>query len=374
MAAAQQLLCNAARKADPMNRGSPPECDEMFALRPLMDAKNAECATLPVTCMGRGACDLGSGTCNCTGNHMPPDCASEPLCRYWDANTSSWQSGGVAMQSFDRLTGGVVCATGHLTDFAVVSDNMLSADIFAEVDVELSVNLPKPLTLEELLAILADIEAPEYVGIALSIFGALGLMWLAGKYDDRRSYVEFFPRWHQRLGGSSSNMAFRAVGSQLIILLTSNVYFAIFFVLPSMPVRRSQRLMTVYIVVLAQFAVLIMFHGGQKNELTAFIAQAICGGILIFFKLVSTKSFNSAMIPRKLLAVEHPTMLQRRDLQRRKGPWDIVLRQTVLPYPCPLASLSLHSHCTLTALSHSHTLTALPLPSHCTLTALSGAG
>ena len=34
-----------------------------------------------------------------------------------------------------------------------------------------------------------------------------------------------------------------------------------------------------------------------------------CGSILIFFKLVSVKTFNSAMIPRKLLAVEHPTML-----------------------------------------------------------------
>ena len=119
-----------------------------------------------------------------------------------------------------------------------------------------------------------------------------------------------------------------------------------------------------------------MFHGGQKNAMTAFIAQAICGGILIFFKLVSVKTFNSAMIPRKLLAVEHPTMLQRRDTQRRKGPWDLVLRQTVLPYPCPLTALSLPSHCPLTAPSlRSHRpLTALSPPSHRPLTALSGAG
>ena len=168
---------------------------------------------------------------------MIPDCAAEPMCRYWDVNTSSWGNGGVEMQSFNPESGGVVCATKHLTDFAVVSDSLVKADAFFESAMELEVNLPRPLSLEELLAVLTDINPEEYVGVVLAVIAALSLMWAAARYDDRRAYVEFFPRWHQRLG-SSGPMALQAIGAQLIILLTSNHFFAVFFVLPSMPIRR----------------------------------------------------------------------------------------------------------------------------------------
>ena len=60
-------------------------------------------------------------------------------------------------------------------------------------------------------------------------------------YDDKRAYVEFFPRWHSFLGqeglGSkilAASITWQAWAAQLTVLLASNHYFAVFFVLPSM--------------------------------------------------------------------------------------------------------------------------------------------
>ena len=132
-----------------------------------------------------------------------------------------------------RVEGGAVCATSHLTDFAVVSDVLTSPDAFFESFADLNVNLPKAMTLEELLAVLADIEPEEYSAMGLATLFACGLMWLAVLYDDRRAYVEFFPRWHSFLGqeglGSKilkASITWQAWAAQLTVLLASNHYFA----------------------------------------------------------------------------------------------------------------------------------------------------
>lgn len=52
---------------------------------------------------------------------------------------------------FDRGSGGVVCATTHLTDFALVSDVLARPDRFFESVVDLGINAPRPMSLEELL-------------------------------------------------------------------------------------------------------------------------------------------------------------------------------------------------------------------------------
>ena len=97
-------------------------------------------------------CDGETGSCSCTGNNLGASCGEAPLCRYWDINTSAWGTEGVTLEELDQHAGGAVCGTVHLTDFAVVSDVLTSPDAFFDSFADLNVNLPKPMTLEELLA------------------------------------------------------------------------------------------------------------------------------------------------------------------------------------------------------------------------------
>lgn len=57
-------------------------------------------------------------------------------------------------------------------------------------------------------------------------------------YDDTRYYVEFYPRWVENCGfltGRYAKSGFaRAFGAQLVLLLSSNHFLAVFFVLPTL--------------------------------------------------------------------------------------------------------------------------------------------
>ena len=334
----QQAVCSQEKEdaGNDISKTSFPECELLAVMAVAARAKNEECMALPMPCNGRGACDGETGACSCSGNNLGPSCGEAPACRYWDVAASGWATSGLKLEKLDPTTGGAVCATSHLTDFAVVSDVLTSPDAFFESFADLNVNLPKAMTLEELLAVLADIEPEEYSAMGLATLFACGLMWLAVLYDDRRAYVEFFPRWHSFLGqeglGSKilkASITWQAWAAQLTVLLASNHYFAIFFVLPSMPTRRTQRLMTVYLVVLSQFAVLILFFGQEQTGLTALWGILLANGIVVVIKVISVKLFNSAVIPKVLLFQEREKVARQRLRRRRNGSWDLVLRQTV---------------------------------------------
>ena len=81
-----------------------------------------------------------------------------------------------------------------------MSDVLTSPDAFFDSFADLNVNQHKPMNLTAALAKLADLETEEYSAMLLATAFACGLMWLAVLYDDRRAYVEFFPRWHSFLG------------------------------------------------------------------------------------------------------------------------------------------------------------------------------
>ena len=335
---AQQAVCSQEKEdaGNDVTKTSFPECELLATMATEASALNAKCMALPMACNGRGVCDGETGACSCTGNNLGASCGEAPACRYWDMNASAWATAGVSLEKLDPQTGGAVCATGHLTDFAVVSDVLTSPDAFFESFADLNVNLPKPMTLEELLAVLADIEPAEYTAIGLATLFACGLMWLAVLYDDKRAYVEFFPRWHSFLGqeglGSrilAASITWQAWAAQLTVLLASNHYLAVFFVLPSMPTRRTQRLMTVYLVVLSQFAVLILFFGQEQTGLSALWGVLLANGIVVVIKVFSVKLFNSAVIPKALLCQEREKVERQRIRRRRQGVWDLVLRQTV---------------------------------------------
>ena len=125
----QQAACSASKDAQGASLTPPssfPECDALAEMAAALGAKNEECKALPLPCSGRGACDGETGGCGCKGNNLGPSCGEAPSCRYWDVAASTWGSSGLELLNLDPSSGGSVCTTTHLTDFAVVSDLTLA--------------------------------------------------------------------------------------------------------------------------------------------------------------------------------------------------------------------------------------------------------
>lgn len=63
------------------------------------------------------------------------------------------------------------------------------------------------------------------------------IFFLCRKYDDSKAYVQFFPSWHEKLVsgvcGNSSSLG-RTLGAQLVLVLVTNHYLAVLFVLPTL--------------------------------------------------------------------------------------------------------------------------------------------
>ena len=116
---------------------------------------------------------------------------------------------------------------------------------------------------------------------------------------------------------------------QTQLLLATNHYLAVFFVLPSMPTRRSQRLMIVYLVVLSQFSVLVLFFGQEQTGLSALWGILLANGIVVVVKIVATKAFGTAILSKAVLFQTLEKVQKQRLRRRREGSWDLVLRQTV---------------------------------------------
>ena len=116
---------------------------------------------------------------------------------------------------------------------------------------------------------------------------------------------------------------------QTQLLLATNHYLAVFFVLPSMPTRRSQRLMIVYLVVLSQFAVLVLFFGQEQTGLSALWGILLANGIVVVVKIVATKAFGTAILSKAVLFQTLEKVQRQRLRRRREGSWDLVLRQTI---------------------------------------------
>ena len=133
-------------------------CDRLEELRTKTRTKYEECVRLPLSCSGRGTCN-SEGHCECWGANLRDNCEEEPYCRFWDVNGvngSDWSDEGVKLVVFDRGSGGGVCATSHLTDFAIISDVLARPDegfvFFEDLDLDLDVHLPRPISLEEIIA------------------------------------------------------------------------------------------------------------------------------------------------------------------------------------------------------------------------------
>jgi hypothetical protein len=133
---------------------------------------------------------------------------------------------------------------------------------------------------------------------------------------------------------------YQAFAAQLVVLLCTNHFMAVFFVLPSMPTRRTQRLMTVYIIILGEFAILILFYGQQQGGMALLWALLIDSAAVVILKTVSVQLFLKATIPKTELYQDRAKVLQQRNSRRRarrqaevphgsEAAWDLMLRQTV---------------------------------------------
>ena len=70
------------------------------------------------------------------------------------------------------------------------------------------------------------------------------------------------------------------------------------FVLPTLPAARAQRLLSVYNIVLAQLAILILFYGTSQSPMAAIWAQLIDIATVVLVKTVSVQAFMQAMVKK----------------------------------------------------------------------------
>ena len=311
-----------------------PECQLVPPSIANYTAEAEACATLPIPCSGRGTCDADTGLCSCTttGWHGG-NCDVSLACRYWDTESYQWSSSGLELTSIDDA-GSAVCASKHLTDFAVMSSVLQNPDQFFSAIMTVEFNLPQPLSLEDLVRVLSEMAPGLYAAFFATLVVMIGLLYMAVQYDDTKYYVEFYPHWVESCGFMTGRFAdsrfARSVGTQLVLLITTNHFLAIFFVLPTMPTTHAQRLVTVYQIVLTELAVLILFYNtSQDNPFALLWAQIIDSGVVIIIKVTSVGLCHWALLRRKEL--DHAVEEAKLEVRRANKQWHRVLRQQTKP-------------------------------------------
>ena len=122
----------------------------------------------------------------------------------------------------------------------------------------------------------------------------------------------------------------RSLGAQMVLLVSSNHFLAVFFVLPTMPTTHTQRLVTVYQVVLTELAILILFYNTtQENPFAQLWAQIIDSAIVVFIKVTSVGLCHWALLRRKELVRENE--VAKVQAWRARKQWHRVLTQQAPP-------------------------------------------
>ena len=336
-AIAKQAECNALNEGGMLLGDAKAELDECFdqvnALATLAAEKDANCTSLPVPCSGRGECqdgetgELADGSCVCEGGWIGEICDQRPSCMYVTED-GSWSEEGCTLMSIDPATG-AVCACNHLTEFGVMAEILTSPDAFFSSLMTLEVNLPEPMSFEELIQVLQDIPAGEYTIVFVFLLSLAGGFIVARRYDDSKVYVHFYPQWHENVScHTRTSPILRSLGAQVVNVLSTNHFLSVFFVLPTMPAGRSQRLLSVYNIVLAQLAILILFYGTSQNPMAAIWAQLIDICTVILIKTVSVQAFMQAMTKKADVGAIQARIDKREQLIKLQKKWILVMRQT----------------------------------------------
>ena len=308
--------------------------DELNALAGETDEKNGNCSLIPLPCSGRGECRVVNeseptiGECYCDSGWIGIECSQKPSCAYVDAN-GAFSEEGCTLVSFNRSLG-AICSCTHLTEFGVMGEVLTSPDAFASSAFKLDVNLPEPMSLEDLIAVLAETAASGELFLVISIVCMffVGLR-VARCYDDARVYVSFYPWWYEKISCyASESKILRSIGAQLVFVMGKNHFLSVFFVLPILPAARTQRLMTVYNIILAQLAILILFYGTSQSGAAVYVAQIIDIGVVIFIKTVSVKTFMTSLLRTSDVETEQAKIDKAEAKYSSKKKWHLLIRQT----------------------------------------------
>ena len=121
------------------------------------------------------------------------------------------------------------------------------------------------------MATTAQLTAIDPMWVIVALLGVLLLMavgmWAVRRTDDAEAYASFSPRYFETLGlQASSRWWLRAAGAALLFVLTQHHLFGVVFTLPTDPLHRTQRLMVLYVTLLAELAVLVLFYGTNNDS------------------------------------------------------------------------------------------------------------
>ena len=308
--------------------------DELNALVAATDEKNGNCSLIPLPCSGRGECRIVNeseptiGECYCDSGWIGVECSQKPSCAYVN-DDGDFSEDGCTLVGFNRSLG-AICSCTHLTEFGVMGEILTGPDAFASSAFKLDVNLPEPMSLSDLIKVLAETAANGELFLVIFIVCMffVGLKF-ARCYDDARVYVSFYPWWYEKLSCyASESKILRSIGAQLVFVMGKNHFLSVFFVLPILPAARTQRLMTVYNIILAQLAILILFYGTSQSGAAVYVAQAIDIGVVIFIKTVSVKTFMTSLLRKSDVETEQAKIDKAEAKYSSTKKWLLLVRQT----------------------------------------------
>ena len=290
--------------------------------------QTALCQNISAPCSGpdRGTCNITADLCMCNPEWIGLQCENQPQAVIGSPNGLS--KDGAELQGLNPDTGAALIQGDGPADFSIMTETVEPP--FMDTSLQINVNLPRVMSLEELIATLQDMAIREYlIPICWILFMALCFR-LARRYDDSKAYVEFFPTWHSCLTGERRNsVLWKLLGAQMVLVLCTNHYAMVFFILPTLPFGRSERLMSMFIILHAKFAILALFYGGQTSAAAGYIAQALDVVIGVFFQQLSLQVFMQALIKNSDLSAVQTQVEKQAKKQRQKTRWILAFRQTV---------------------------------------------
>ena len=320
-------------------------CQEASALLTVLNEIHTNqtkiCQNISSPCSGpeRGTCNVTADACMCNPDWMGLQCENQAQAVI--AGPNGLSRNGADLAGLNPDTGAALIQGDGPADFSIMTETVEAPAM--ETASEMTFNLPKPMTLEELIATLQDMRANEYIIIFGWFFFMIIVFKMCFAYDDSKAYVQFFPSWHEWLtGGRTNSILWKIIGAQLVIVLCTDHIAMIFFILPTLPFQRSMRWMCLLIILHAKLAILALLYGPDPPEgqmclpptkdivspeiLTCkLLAQIIDIAAGVFFQQLSLQVFMFSLIRNSdLSAVQaHPRAVPPAGgarLELRRGP------------------------------------------------------
>ena len=296
------------------------------------------CQNISAPCSGpdRGTCNITADVCMCSPEWIGLQCENQPQAVIGGDNGVS--KDGAELQGLNPDTGAALIQADGPADMSIMTETVEPPPMATSGTMK--VNLPKVMTLEELIATLQDMGANEYIIPFSWFFFMIIVFKLCFAYDDSKAYVQFFPAWHEWLtGGRTNSMMWKIIGAQMVIVLCTDHIAMIFFILPTLPFQRSMRWMCLLIILHAKLAILALFYGPEPPPEAppclmfgipcAIVAQMIDIGAGVFFQQLALQVFMHALIKNSDLSAVQAQVEKRAKKARQKTRWILAFRQTV---------------------------------------------